>query len=121
MWVHNLQSYKEGFDVASLPEYVFYAAPLLEESIDNRSVIRNKWGLEEVAEKRKHWMERLEFVVASYFELDSLTNLAQDNQVQDNRCSQQGVLCLDLKMRHNGLNKWKHETRTNKKERVSFL
>ena len=61
---------------------------MLEEGVDNWSAFRDKWGLQKVTEKGEDWVERLEFMVSSHFELDPLTNLAQDNQVQDNWSSQ---------------------------------
>ena len=78
---HSQKTYKH------LPKDVFDAASLPEEGINNWSPFRDHWSLKKVAENRQNWVERLELAITSYFKPDSLTDLTQDDQVQNDWCS----------------------------------
>ena len=45
-----------------LPEYVFDASPLSEESVDNRSTWRYHGSFQQVTQQRKNWMETLKLI-----------------------------------------------------------
>lgn len=74
-----------------LPEDVLNACPLTEKSVDHRRTRWDHGGLEKVAQQRQNRVEPLKFTLLGLNQ-NPLSELCQNNEVQNDRGSEQRVL-----------------------------